>query len=131
MWVTLSQAVTVLCPGRISSSSEVAQETQIYLNPGFSHAASQQGPVSSLPGTERAVCSSLWGTDRGRMALWAPPWQEEMRNAHGEVEDPGYVASLPSLSLPLSVWPVALRMTVATPRNLRDGLCLLNILLLE
>lgn len=43
-WVTLSQSVPVLCQGWTSPSSQAAQETRIYLHPGFSCAVSQQDP---------------------------------------------------------------------------------------
>lgn len=72
VWVTLCQAMPVLCQGWTSSSSQAAQERRIYLNPGFSCAASQEAPVPSpLPGTEAAVCGCLVGHRWGSTALWA------------------------------------------------------------
>lgn len=46
VWVTLGQAVPVLCQGWTSSSSQAAQEIRIYLNPGFSCAVSQKAPIT-------------------------------------------------------------------------------------
>lgn len=129
MWVTLSQAMSLLCPGWISSSSQAAQETQIYLNPGFSCAASQQGPVSSLSGTEMGVCSSFLGHRWGKHGLVG----SAVAGGDGECQGGGEIAWLCSFplfttALHWGVCSAALRVTVATPR---DGLCLLNALLLE
>lgn len=57
LWVTLSQAVPVFCQGWTSSSSQAAQETGNYLNPGFSCGVSQQDPITS-PFREKDGC--LW-----------------------------------------------------------------------
>lgn len=46
MWVTLTQAVAMICQGWTFSSSQAAQETWIYLNPGFFYAVRQQDPVT-------------------------------------------------------------------------------------
>lgn len=116
MWVTLSQAVSVLCPGWISSSSQAAQETQIYLNPGFSCAASQQGHGSSLSGTETAVCSSLLGYRWGKHRLVgsAVPGCRRWRGMSSRRWE-NLAVWLPSLlnSLPLRLWSAALRMDFA------------------
>lgn len=70
VWVTLSQAVPAPCQGWTSSSSQAAQETRVYLNPGFSCAASQQDPVTSpLSEGENAACGSLLGHGWGKRGL--------------------------------------------------------------
>jgi len=132
--VTLSQAVPVPCQGCASSSS---QEIRIYLNAGFSSAASQQDPVTSpLSGMETAVCGFLVGCRWGKHGLVGSAaagcrrwWGEGFRSKGASV----WLCCCPLFAAAFhrGAWSVAVVMAVASPRNPKDGLCLLNTLLLE